>query len=244
MSTRALIAWPFVVLLAAPLAPVRAQQSWGATPEPEPPWPGEETPAEPAEVGPPPPETQPPAQQPTQASFDQSLAPYGQWLDTPEYGRVWTPNEPSDWQPYTDGRWVFTDLGWTFASAVPWGRVVFHYGRWGFRAGVGWFWVPGFQWSPAWVSWRTSNSYVCWSPLGPVGFAYPTVWPGWVAMPTRTFTRPIRAHAVPPRSAPVAMRGARPGWAGAPPSVHPDYRRAHSGPVHPQRGRETHERHR
>jgi hypothetical protein len=28
----------------------------------------------------------------------------------------------------------------SFVSPVPWGAIVFHYGRWGFRAGLGWFW--------------------------------------------------------------------------------------------------------
>ncbi len=31
----------------------------------------------------------------------------------------------------------------------------------------GWVWVPGNVWAPAWVSWRTANSYVGWAPLPP-----------------------------------------------------------------------------
>ena len=28
-------------------------------------------------------------------------------------------------------------------------------------------WVPGDEWAPAWVSWRTSKDYVGWAPLPP-----------------------------------------------------------------------------
>ncbi len=33
--------------------------------------------------------------------------------------------------------------------------------------GVGWVWVPGEEWAPAWVSWRTSKENVGWAPLPP-----------------------------------------------------------------------------
>ena len=29
----------------------------------------------------------------------------------------------------------------------------------------GWVWVPGYEWGPAWVSWRTGGDYVGWAPL-------------------------------------------------------------------------------
>ncbi len=41
------------------------------------------------------------------------------------------------------------------------------YGRWTRLRGIGWVWVPGQQWAPAWVSWRKSNDYVGWAPLPP-----------------------------------------------------------------------------
>src|SRR5207248_3986136 len=127
------------------------------------------------------PEAAPPAQAPDEQAFEQRLSPYGHWVNTPEYGRVWIPaGVSSDWQPYTDGRWVDTQAGWTFASDAPWGWAAYHYGRWGFYPALGWFWVPGFTWGPAWVSWRWSNGYVCWSALGPRGFRYGRGWNGWV----------------------------------------------------------------
>jgi hypothetical protein len=30
-----------------------------------------------------------------------------------------------------------------------------------------WVWVPGYEWGPAWVSWRTGGNYVGWAPLPP-----------------------------------------------------------------------------
>jgi hypothetical protein len=153
----------------------------------------------------------PPAQEPTQQQFDQSLSPYGHWMETQEYGRVWVPGGVGqDWQPYTDGQWVDTSYGWSFQSSVPWGWVTYHYGRWGFRHGMGWYWVPGYRWAPAWVAWRHVNGYAAWSPLAPRGYAYGRSWPGWVVVPHAHFTAPIRRWAVPSNRVGVIVRSARP----------------------------------
>ena len=151
-----------------------------------------------------------PEGQPSQQTFDQQLAPYGHWVVTPDYGHVWVPAVSSDWQPYSDGRWVDSAAGWTFSSYVPWGNVVFHYGRWGWGPRLGWYWVPGFQWAPAWVSWRWVNGYACWSPLAPAGYVYGRSWPGWVAVPHAHFTAPIRRWAVPRAQIGAIVRSARP----------------------------------
>jgi hypothetical protein len=152
----------------------------------------------------------PPATPPTQQTFDQELAPYGRWVVTPDYGRVWVPNVSSDWQPYSDGRWVDGPYGWTFVSFVPWGRIVFHYGRWAWGPAIGWYWVPGFVWGPAWVSWRWVNGYACWSPLAPRGYVYGPYWPGWVVVPHSHFTAPIRRWAIPRAHIGAIVRSARP----------------------------------
>jgi hypothetical protein len=31
----------------------------------------------------------------------------------------------------------------------------------------GWLWVPGYNWSPAWVTWGTVDNYYAWAPLMP-----------------------------------------------------------------------------
>ena len=117
-------------------------------------------------VQPPPPP--PPAPEVSYQSFYDALSPYGQWIDYPQYGYVWMPAVGPDFKPYaTNGNWVYTDGGWTWASNYPWGWATFHYGRWFFEEGYGWMWIPGNEWAPAWVSWRQSPDYYGWAPLGP-----------------------------------------------------------------------------
>ncbi len=100
--------------------------------------------------------------------FYSSLAPYGQWVQTPEYGTVWIPQVTPGFQPYaTNGHWVITDYGNTWVSDYAWGWAPFHYGRWYYDNYRGWAWVPGTDWGPAWVSWRTGGGYYGWAPLGP-----------------------------------------------------------------------------
>ena len=104
------------------------------------------------------------------STFYNKLEPYGAWLETSDYGYVWQPRQVEvshNWRPYTNGRWVYTDAGWTWISEEPFGWATYHYGRWTRLRGIGWVWVPGNQWAPAWVSWRKSNDYVGWAPLPP-----------------------------------------------------------------------------
>ncbi len=113
--------------------------------------------------------------------FYSNLHPYGEWVNC-SYGYCWHPvNVAANWAPYTDGYWAYTDGGWTWVSYEDYGGIVYHYGRWVNIYGEGWVWVPGVQWAPAWVSWRSSPEYVGWAPLPPaavfnVGFGFG----GWV----------------------------------------------------------------
>jgi hypothetical protein len=103
-------------------------------------------------------------------TFYRKLEPYGAWRETTDYGYVWQPREAEEsrtWRPYTEGHWVYTDAGWTWVSEEPFGWATYHYGRWVRLRRVGWVWVPGEEWAPAWVSWRTSKDYVGWAPLPP-----------------------------------------------------------------------------
>jgi len=100
--------------------------------------------------------------------FYDELAPFGEWVFHPTFGNVWLPNAGPGFVPYsTNGHWVYTNYGWTWVSDYPWGWAPFHYGRWEFENSFGWFWIPGSEWGPAWVSWRRSNGYYGWAPLGP-----------------------------------------------------------------------------
>ena len=107
------------------------------------------------------------------ASYDlfyNRLQPDGQWFNDATYGSVWQPKIAStdqQWRPYTDGRWVYTDRGWTWISNENFGWATYHYGRWARLSERGWVWVPGSTWAPAWVSWRQSDDYVGWAPLPP-----------------------------------------------------------------------------
>ena len=102
-------------------------------------------------------------------SFYDELGPYGQWMQYPGYDYVWQPDVGPDFQPYASaGHWVYTDYGNTWVSDYSWGWAPFHYGRWLFDQGYGgWLWVPGSDWAPAWVDWRSGGGYYGWAPLGP-----------------------------------------------------------------------------
>jgi hypothetical protein len=111
---------------------------------------------------------QPYGQDPGQGFYDE-LGPYGQWVQTPEYGNVWIPDVEPGFQPYaTNGHWVITEYGNTWISDYSWGWAPFHYGRWYLDRYRGWAWVPGNEWAPAWVSWRSGGGYYGWAPLGPI----------------------------------------------------------------------------
>ncbi|QJW90555.1 hypothetical protein HNV11_14785 [Spirosoma taeanense] len=128
-------------------------------------------------------------------TFYNELAPYGQWLRYPGYGDVWLPNAGPDFQPYaTAGHWVVTEFGNTWVSDYPWGWAPFHYGRWIFDGAYGgWLWIPGSDWGPAWVSWRSGGGYYGWAPLGPgvdinVNINIPA--PYWTFVPQAYITSP------------------------------------------------------
>ena len=129
--------------------------------------------------------------------FRSGLQPYGRWIDTPDYGWVWQPRNVSyRWQPYWDGRWIWTTAGWTWVSDEPWGWATYHYGRWAAVDGVGWVWLPGRVWAPAWVAWRWGGGYAGWCPLGPRGVVYREPH-RWVFVSSPDFLTPVRHHAVP-----------------------------------------------
>jgi hypothetical protein len=146
----------------------------------------------------------------SEAVFYERLSPYGYWTFVAPYGRVWVPSVGYGWRPYYYGRWVLTDWGWTFASDDPWGWAAYHYGRWNWGVGLGWYWIPGSVWAPAWVNWRYGAGFVTWCPLGPPGVVFAYRHPAWVAVPERHFTRPIAAVAVPARRTVGVVAQARP----------------------------------
>jgi len=103
----------------------------------------------------------------TYQQFYNDLSPYGNWINYGDYGYVWIPDQPGFRPYYTNGHWIYTNYGWTWASDYSWGWAPFHYGRWMQDMAYGWMWVPGYEWAPAWVSWRGGGDYYGWAPLGP-----------------------------------------------------------------------------
>ena len=100
--------------------------------------------------------------------FYEALAPHGEWIVSAEFGHVWRPTYVGGvWRPYYDGRWIYTDYGWTFVSDEPWGWATYHYGRWYIDPYFGWVWVPGYEWAPAWVVFHYGAGWVGWAPLPP-----------------------------------------------------------------------------
>jgi hypothetical protein len=152
---------------------------------------------------------------PASLEFREALDVYGSWIAHRRWGDVWIPaSVPAGWQPYTNGRWVFTDeWGWYWVSDDPWGWITDHYGRWTFDDGVGWLWIPGDEWAPAWVQWRQGTpggaQFVGWAPLPPDDIIeeyvdYPTA---WVFVPARYLTAPrIHTYIVPLARRPYLIR--------------------------------------
>ncbi len=99
--------------------------------------------------------------------YADELDGHGRWIHTDEFGDVWQPaGVAEDWRPYYQGRWAPYSGGMTWVSDEPWAYVAYHHGRWHWGAGVGWFWIPGVNYSPAWVAWNYTPGYCGWAPLG------------------------------------------------------------------------------
>ena len=100
--------------------------------------------------------------------YEYELSRSGRWIYEPGYtSHIWIPyNVGSYWRPYWNGRWIQNPFyGYVWSSHDPWGWYTHHYGRWHWSAFYGWYWIPGYHWSPAWVSWSWNHYYYSWCPL-------------------------------------------------------------------------------
>jgi hypothetical protein len=176
-------------------------------------------------------------------TFQGALSPYGDWVVAGGLGRVWRPHVAAGWRPYYYGRWEWTNEGWLWVSEEPFGWAAYHYGRWTYDGYYGWVWSPGYQWAPAWVSWRYSGDVVGWAPLGPGVSVYVSSYPfeasWWTFVPCDGFVGgPVyrrafapgytrryfdQTVAAPPRSSLGRGEPGRtppgPAWGGPPPRV-------------------------
>ena len=108
------------------------------------------------------------------SDYDEDVAvldDYGQWDYSPTYQQeVWRPTVSADWSPYSSGYWYYTPVGASWVSYEPWGWFPHHYGNWFFDAAFNsWCWSPAYLFSPAWVYWGYTGSYVGWCPAGYYG---------------------------------------------------------------------------
>jgi hypothetical protein len=96
------------------------------------------------------------------------LDDHGRWVHVSGIGWAWRPYVSVGWRPYYNGYWHHGRGGsLVWVSYDPWGYGTYHYGRWAYDPGFGgWFWVPGYGYSPAWVYWSYGPSYIGWAPAG------------------------------------------------------------------------------
>ncbi len=160
-------------------------------------------------------ETARPGTTPSQGDFENGLSPHGEWVESPGHGHVWRPRVPAGWRPYYNGHWTWSNEGWFWASDEPWAWATYHYGRWAFDPALGWVWVPGYDWAPAWVSWRFGAGVVGWAPLFPGFSIHATAYPwfpfAWTFVPRARFVGfPCHRFAFPRSFAPRFFHLTRP----------------------------------
>ncbi len=100
--------------------------------------------------------------------YEYELSRSGKWYYNTTYRtNIWVPNNVgSDWRPYYHGRWVWSPhYGYVWNSFDSWGFFTHHYGRWHWDPFYHWCWIPGYRWSPGWVSWFWDDTYYGWSPM-------------------------------------------------------------------------------
>lgn len=76
-------------------------------------------------------------------------------------------SDVKEYVPFNNGQWIYTDAGWYFKADTPQEEITSHYGRWTEDENLGYVWLPGKTWSPAWVEMRENQDYVAWAPIPP-----------------------------------------------------------------------------
>lgn len=94
---------------------------------------------------------------------------YGEWLWDSMYGYVWRPFldqhlYPWGWAPYFYGNWSSVGGQMYWVPEEPWGWIPYHLGIWQWDEKLGWVWLPGSLFAPAWVDWAFFYGYFGWRP--------------------------------------------------------------------------------
>lgn len=98
---------------------------------------------------------------------DVSFGAFFVWKPAPNLAVGMAAGEPVTYTPYSNGQWVYTNNGWYFRARSEPEEITHHYGRWVYTPAMGWLWVPGRVWAPAWVDWREEEDYIAWTPVPP-----------------------------------------------------------------------------
>lgn len=100
-------------------------------------------------------------------AVDVNFGAFFVWKPAPNLAVGVVAGEPVAYTPYTNGQWINSSNGWYFRAATAPEEITHHYGRWVYSPAMGWIWVPGRVWAPAWVDWREHEEYIAWAPVPP-----------------------------------------------------------------------------
>ena len=94
---------------------------------------------------------------------------YGEWVWDDLYGYVWRPYidngaYPWGWSPYFYGQWSYSGGQMFWVPQEPWGWIPYHLGIWQWDKKLGWVWLPGSMFAPAWADWDFFFGYASWRP--------------------------------------------------------------------------------
>jgi hypothetical protein len=93
---------------------------------------------------------------------------YGEWIWDDLYGYVWRPYldrmDYPGWRPYYVGSWTDVNGQLYWVPDEPWGWVPYHLGIWQWDKKLGWVWLPGSLFAPAWADWEFFYGYAGWRP--------------------------------------------------------------------------------
>jgi hypothetical protein len=94
---------------------------------------------------------------------------YGEWIWHDLYGYIWRPNYNDyypwgTWQPLVYGRWTQAQGQMFWVPEEVWGWIPYHLGAWTWDKKLGWLWIPGSAFAPAWATWGFYFGHYAWRP--------------------------------------------------------------------------------
>jgi len=94
---------------------------------------------------------------------------YGDWVWDDLYGYVWRPNYNDyypwgSWQPLVYGQWTEVQGQMFWVPEETWGWIPYHLGAWTWDKKLGWLWIPGSAFAPAWATWGFFFGDYAWRP--------------------------------------------------------------------------------